>query len=83
MIVVSHEMGFAREVSSRIIFMENGVIAEEGTPNKIFNNPSQLRTAQFLRKISELYGKNQNLNKYRLFAKYFLYHLPNIIVMDV
>lgn len=60
MIVVSHEMGFAREVSSRIIFMENGVIAEEGTPNKIFNNPSQLRTAQFLRKISELYGKNQN-----------------------
>jgi polar amino acid transport system ATP-binding protein len=58
MIVVSHEMGFAREVSSRIIFMEKGVIAEEGTPSTIFNNPSQPRTAQFLRKISELYGKN-------------------------
>ena len=59
MIVVSHEMGFAREVSSRIVFMEHGVIVEQGTPKDIFNNPGHERTAQFLIKITELYGKTE------------------------
>lgn len=50
MIVVTHEMGFAAEVSDRVIFMDKGVIAEEGTPQQIFNNPGQERTREFLRR---------------------------------
>ncbi len=50
MIIVTHEMGFAREVSDRIIFMDQGVIAEEGTPEQIFNNPVQERTREFLKR---------------------------------
>ena len=48
MIVVTHEMAFARDVSSRVIFMDGGVIAEDGTPEEIFQNPKQLRTREFL-----------------------------------
>ncbi len=59
MIVVSHEMGFAREVSDRIIFMEHGVIVEEGPPRQLFYNPKYERTRDFLWKISELYGKDE------------------------
>jgi putative lysine transport system ATP-binding protein len=51
MIVVTHEMEFARDVSDRVIFMDNGVIAEEGTPEQIFNNPKEERTKEFLRRI--------------------------------
>ena len=51
MIVVTHEMGFAREVSDRIIFMDGGYIVEEGTPDEIFNNAKQERTKQFLSKV--------------------------------
>jgi ABC-type polar amino acid transport system ATPase subunit len=51
MIVVTHEMGFAREVSDRVIFMDNGVVLEEGTPDEIFNNPKEERTKEFLSKI--------------------------------
>jgi polar amino acid transport system ATP-binding protein len=51
MIIVTHEMGFARNVASRIIFMDNGRIIEQGEPNKIFNNPEQERTKDFLNKI--------------------------------
>lgn len=51
MIVVTHEMGFAREVADRVIFMENGVIADEGTPQDIFDNPKNPRTAQFISKF--------------------------------
>jgi polar amino acid transport system ATP-binding protein len=57
MIVVSHEMGFARAVADRIIFMEGGVILEEGTPTELFTCPRCERTGQFLRKITELYGE--------------------------
>jgi polar amino acid transport system ATP-binding protein len=57
MIVVSHEMGFARAVADRIIFMEGGVILEEGTPAELFTCPHCERTGQFLRKITELYGE--------------------------
>ena len=51
MIVVTHEMGFAKQVSNRVLFMENGLIAEEGTPEEIFNHPTNIRTKEFLSKV--------------------------------
>ena len=51
MIVVTHEMGFAREVADRVIFMCDGILAEEGTPEDIFSRPKNLRTQQFLQSI--------------------------------
>ena len=48
MIVVTHEMAFAREVSTRVVFMDKGVIAEEGTPEDIFQHPRNPRTREFL-----------------------------------
>lgn len=51
MIVVTHEMQFARDVSSRVVFMNKGVIAEEGTPDHIFNHPTQERTKEFLKRF--------------------------------
>lgn len=51
MLVVTHEMGFAREVGSRVIFMDNGEIKEEGTPDAIFTNPKNERTRSFLQKV--------------------------------
>jgi len=59
MVVVSHEMGFARSVCNEIIFIENGVIVEQGPPNLLFENPQHQRTKQFLYKITELYGKSE------------------------
>ncbi|MEW9108457.1 amino acid ABC transporter ATP-binding protein [Cytobacillus gottheilii] len=50
MLIVTHEMEFAREVSDRVVFMDKGVIAEEGPPEKIFNNPDQERTREFLKR---------------------------------
>ena len=51
MVIVTHEMGFAREVSDRVIFMDGGYIVEEGTPEEIFKNTKQERTKQFLSKV--------------------------------
>lgn len=51
MIVVTHEMGFAREVGDRVIFMDEGMIVEEGTPDELFGNPQKERTKAFLGKI--------------------------------
>lgn len=51
MIVVTHEMGFAREVADRVVFMDGGKILEEGTPEEIFKNPKEARTKAFLEKI--------------------------------
>jgi len=51
MVIVSHEMGFAREVADRVMFMDEGEITEEGTPEEIFNNPKNLRTQEFLSKV--------------------------------
>ncbi|MDU0205285.1 MULTISPECIES: amino acid ABC transporter ATP-binding protein [Paenibacillus] len=51
MVVVTHEMGFAREVGDRVMFMEQGVIVEEGNPKQIFENPQQERTKSFLSKV--------------------------------
>lgn len=58
MIVVTHEMGFARSVADEIVFMEGGVIVEQGPPDKMFRSPEVPRTGEFLRKISELYGES-------------------------
>lgn len=57
MLVVTHEMGFAREVANRMIFMEKGQILEEGTPDDLFERPKYERTRQFLWKIAELHGR--------------------------
>lgn len=51
MVVVTHEMGFAREVADRVIFMDEGVIQEEGTPEAIFSHPQNVRTQSFLNKV--------------------------------
>lgn len=48
MIIVTHEMAFARDVSSHVVFMAGGVIAEEGTPREIFENPQNQLTREFL-----------------------------------
>ena len=52
MVVVTHEMGFAREVATRVIFMDEGVIVEEGSPEEIFNDSTHQRTQEFLKRIS-------------------------------
>ena len=51
MVVVTHEMGFAREVGDRVLFMDGGNVLEEGTPKQIFENPQNQRTQDFLRKV--------------------------------
>ena len=51
MVVVTHEMGFAREVATRVIFLDDGVIAEEGTPQEVFDNPQCERLQSFLAKV--------------------------------
>ena len=51
MVIVTHEMGFAREVADRVIFMDDGYIVEEGTPDEIFKHPKEKRTIDFLNKV--------------------------------
>jgi ABC-type polar amino acid transport system ATPase subunit len=63
MLVVTHEMGFAREVANRIVFMEKGGILEDGTPDQLFFHPKHERTREFLWKITELYGKKDDAKK--------------------
>ena len=53
MVVVTHEMGFARQVASRVLFIDGGVIAEEGTPEQVFGNPQNPRTQTFLNQVLE------------------------------
>lgn len=52
MLVVTHEMGFVRHVATRVVFMDDGLIVEEGSPEELFNHPKRLRTRDFLSKIS-------------------------------
>jgi polar amino acid transport system ATP-binding protein len=59
MLVVTHEMGFARTVSDEIIFMEHGHIVEQGPPQQLFNDPEVERTREFLFKLTELYGEGE------------------------
>ncbi len=51
MVIVTHEMGFAREVGTRLLFVDGGYIVEEGTPKEVFENPKEERTKLFLSKI--------------------------------
>ena len=53
MVVVTHEIGFARNVADRVMFMDGGVTVEEGTPDSVLGNPSHERTREFLRRILE------------------------------
>ena len=50
-VIVTHEMGFAKEVSNRVLFMDGGIIAESGTPDELFNHPQNPRTKEFLSKV--------------------------------
>jgi len=58
MVVVTHEMGFARSVANEVIFIESGRVIDQGSPYKLFTNPEHERTKKFLYKITELYGKS-------------------------
>ena len=51
MAVVTHEMGFAREVADKVLFMDDGLVAEKGTPEQIFNHPQNKRLQQFLQRV--------------------------------
>jgi len=51
MVVVTHEMGFAKEVADRVLFMDEGVVVEEGVPSELFSNPKHPRTIDFLSKV--------------------------------
>ena len=53
MIIVTHEMAFARDVANQVIFMDDGYIVEQGDPKEVFENPKEERTRQFLKKLSE------------------------------
>ena len=53
MVIVTHEMSFARDISDHIIFMDGGVIVEEGTPEEVINNPQQQRTKAFLGRFQQ------------------------------
>ncbi|HOA40664.1 MAG: amino acid ABC transporter ATP-binding protein [Halanaerobiales bacterium] len=59
MLIVTHEMGFARTVADELIFMEDGVILEQGSPEKLFTNPEHPRTREFLFKLSEIYNEGE------------------------
>ena len=50
-VIVTHEMGFAKEVATRVMFIDNGIVLEEGTPDEVFNHPKQQRTKEFLNKV--------------------------------
>ena len=50
-VIVTHEMGFAREISDRVLFIDDGIIAEEGTPEELFEHPQNPRTKEFLSKV--------------------------------
>ena len=53
MLIATHEMGFARDIASRVCFLDEGVILEQGSPERIFSSPEQARTRQFLDRIIE------------------------------
>ena len=50
-VIVTHEMGFAKEVSDRVLFIDDGIVAEEGTPEEVFDHPKNPRTKEFLSQV--------------------------------
>ena len=53
MVIVTHEMGFAREVADRIVFLDGGIVVEEGTPEQVIDHPREARTQAFLSKLAD------------------------------
>ena len=53
MVIATHEMGFAREIADRVVFLDDGLVVEEGPPERIFSEPAQPRTLEFLQRIIE------------------------------
>lgn len=66
MICVTHELGFARSVASEMIFMDEGVVVETGSPEHFFTNPQNDRTRKFLSRLTELYGLHDNKKESRM-----------------
>ncbi len=62
MLVVTHEMQFAREVGDRVVFMDNGRIVEQGRPSDLLDNPREERTKRFLRRSFQIAGSLENLS---------------------
>ena len=60
MVIVTHEMAFARDVADHVIFMDGGVIVEEGSPEQVFGNTQNERTKQFLRRYNNDYSEEEN-----------------------
>ena len=60
MICVTHEMGFARAVASEMVFMDEGIVVERGSPEHFFTNPMNERTKRFLSRLTELYGRHES-----------------------
>lgn len=58
MVVVTHEMGFARDIASKVVFMDEGIIEEEGSPKEIFFNPQKARTGEFLSRVLCSFGND-------------------------
>lgn len=54
MVIVTHEMSFAKEISDRVVFMDEGIILEQGSPQEIFNNPKNTRTQEFLKRFTQI-----------------------------
>lgn len=66
MIVVSHEMAFAREVADRLVFMDEGQIVEIGRPEQVFKNPRNERTKAFLSRVREPHKSHRKRHKFQL-----------------
>ncbi len=63
MVIVTHEMGFAREVADRVLFIDQGVVMEQGTPEELFGSPKNERTKSFLSRFSKLNMKGYGTSK--------------------
>jgi L-cystine transport system ATP-binding protein len=62
MLIVTHEMGFAKEIANHVLFMDGGNVVEEGSPDDIFNNPKEERTRQFLQRLSREVSTHSSIN---------------------
>ena len=79
MVIVTHEMAFARDVSSQVIFMDDGQILESGTPEDVFGHPKEERTRQFLSRYTTVYKRiGSRMRRGR--RKMLIFRLPYIII---
>ena len=77
MVLVTHEMGFAREVATRVIFTDAGVIEEEGTPDEIFNHPKSERLKTFLSKGAVTLLRRRSVLMNMFVKRYEMSHIPD------